>query len=194
MENEIRKVENYTVSGTFKIGKREIVLGEDMQKKDGYYYLLADCEHKGIFAKYSNITVCDDYFEIIEEFIDRCKSEVQNFKLKTQDYPTNIITQDKCDDINGKDLTNKIIVINSEDLRPEYRTEAYQIVRCLNCRTNDNKTSISYRGFFDTEKRLCEQANVLGILKSEHYPDWLKDKLQHNQLNQRGNKHKEFER
>ena len=105
-----------------------------------------------------------------------------------------MITADMCDSISGKNLNGEIIVINAE-LYPEYRTQAYQIVRC----TDGNGALANARGsavfceyFYKNRHARYERYDVLGILKPEHYPEWLNKRLEAEKVKKKS--HKEVER
>lgn len=89
-----------------------------------------------------------------------------------------------CDSINGKDLEEQIIVIKADVLRPEYRTQAHQIVRCKGGNgsyANARGSAVFCNCFWDDKSTRFERQDVQGILKSIYYPDWLKEKLDYQQ-------------
>ena len=130
MNEEIRKVKNYEIINSMHIGDKEIVIGIDMNNADGMYYMVADCERNELFERYDNALVSDSYIDIAEIYSDRLKEQIEKLKASEINIQQGIITPDMCDSINGKDLEGQIIVIKADVLRPEYRTQAHQIVRC----------------------------------------------------------------
>lgn len=181
MNTEIRKAENYKIINSIHIGDKEIVLGIDMKNPDGNYYMVADYERNELFEMYNNVSVSSDYIEIAEIYSDRLKEQIGKVKTAEKDMPKGIITADMCDSITDKDLEGKIIVIEANTLRPEYRTQAHQIVRC----TGGNGANFNARGSAIFCEYLCKDENtrferydVLGILKEECYPEWLTKRLE----------------
>ncbi|NDO18531.1 ParB/RepB/Spo0J family partition protein [Lachnospiraceae bacterium MD329] len=92
-----------------------------------------------------------------------------------------IITADMCDSITDKNLEGKIIVIEANTLRPEYRTQAHQIVRCTGgngARPDARGSAVFCEYLYKDKNTRFERYDVLGILKKEHYPEWLTKRLE----------------
>ena len=179
MDNK-RMAGNYEIINAIHIGDKEIVLGVDMNNADGYFYYVADYERNDIFEKYDNALVGDSYIELAEVFSDRLKQQIEKVKAQNKDYPDTIITADMCDSKDDKNLEGEIIVIKADALRPEYRTEAYQIVLCTGGHgaRADARGNAVFCSYLSSNKRTrFERYDVLGILKQEHYPKWLTEKL-----------------
>ena len=179
-KDDVRKAGDYTIKQSVQIGEKEIVIGENMQDKDGRYYLVANYEENDIFARYVDVLVGGDYIGIVKTFTDRINAEVDRLQEQMKDYPSDIITMEQCESVTNKDFTNEIVVIRADYLRPEYRNAACQIVLCTGgngAKPTGLGTSVFCKGFHDNEECRYRRAGVLGILKPEHYPEWLKDKL-----------------
>lgn len=181
MSSENRKAGNYNIVNSIHIGDKKIVLGVDMKNSEKQYYMVADYERNDLFERYNNVIVGDNFLEIAEIYSDRLKEQVEKTKENEKDMPKGIITGDMCDSITDEDLEGKIIVIDFNMLRPEYRTEAHQIVRC----TGGNGASPTARGLavfcdylYDNNNTRFERYDVLGILKKEYYPEWLTKRLE----------------
>ena len=184
MNEEIRKVENYEIINSMHIGDKEIVIGIDMNNAEGLYYMVADCERNELFERYDNALVSDSYIDIAEIYSDRLKEQIEKLKASEINIPQGIITPDMCDSINGKDLEEQIIVIKADVLRPEYRTQAHQIVRCKGGNgsyANARGSAVFCNCFWDDKSTRFERQDVQGILNSIYYPDWLKEKLDYQQ-------------
>ena len=130
MNNEERYAESYKITQAIHIGTSEIVIGIDMKAKNNMYYMVADYENNGIFEKYDNALVSDSYTEILSIFTERINNGLAQIQEIEKTFSDKMITADMCDSISGKNLNGEIIVINADELYPEYRTQAYQIVRC----------------------------------------------------------------
>ena len=61
--SEKRMVEGYEITKSFEIGKTEIVLGEKPNAPDNMIYLVANCENNGIFTRYNDVLIGDDFAE-----------------------------------------------------------------------------------------------------------------------------------
>ena len=171
---------NYEIINAIHIGDKEIVLGVDMKNTDGYFYYVADYERNDMFEKYDNALVGDSYIELAEVFSDRLKQQIEKVKAENKGYPDTIITADMCDSKDDKNLEGEIIVIKANVLRPEYRTEAHQIVRCtggFGSHPNSRGNAVFCDYLTSGKSTRFERYDVLGILKKEYYPKWLKEKL-----------------
>ena len=166
-----------------------------MKAKDNMYYMVADYENNGIFEKYNNALVSDSYTEILSIFTERINNGLAQIQEIEKTFSDKMITADMCDSISGKNLNGEIIVINADELYPEYRTQAYQIVRC----TGGNGALANARGsavfceYFYTDRHArYERYDVLGTLNPEHYPEWLNKRLEVEKVKKKS--HKEVER
>ncbi len=193
--SEKRMVDNYEIINSIHIGDKEIVVGADMNNPDGLYYLVADCERNDIFERYTNALVSSDYLEIAAIYSDRLKEQISKMKNINKELPKGIVNADMCESISGKDIEGEIVAIKSEALRPEYRSESHQIVLCTGGNGawhNARGSAVFCKYLYDDKSTRFERSDVLGILKKEHYPDWLNDKLKEQPIKVK--KHKEVER
>ena len=196
-QEDIRKAGDYIIKQSMKIGGREVVLGENMEDKDGRFYFVADFESNEIFERYTNAFVSNDYVEMAGMFAERITEEIEKLKHNRSDLSMDVITKEACIPINNETFVGKIIVIRPQSLSPEYRNEQYQIVRCTGgngAKADGLGTSVFCKEMFTGEEVKYRRANVMGILKEEHYPDWLKSKLKDEQNIQKKKKPKEVER
>lgn len=65
MENEKRKVGDYTVLCAVNVGSREIILAENEQDSSGERFLCCYGERNDIFEKFTECAVGDDYIDAI---------------------------------------------------------------------------------------------------------------------------------
>ena len=195
--DDIRKAGDYTIKHSMKIGEREVVLGENMDDKDGRFYFVADFESNEIFERYINAFVSNDYVEMVGMYAERITEEIEKLKSGRSELSMNVITKDACAPIDNETFVGKIIVIRPQSLSPEYRNEHYQIVRCTGgngAKADGLGTSVFCKELFSGDEFKYRRANVMGILKEEHYPEWLKDRLKDEQNIQKKKKPKEVER
>ena len=195
MEQKERYAESYKITQAIHIGTSEIVIGIDMKAKDNMYYMVADYENNGIFEKYNNALVSDSYTEILSIFTERINNGLAQIQEIEKTFSDKMITADMCDSISGKNLNGEIIVINADELYPECQTQAHQIMRC----TGGNGARYEARGHavfckncFTNKSTRFERYDVLGILKPEHYPEWLNKRLEVEKVKKKS--HKEVER
>lgn len=183
-KKNVRKIEEYEVTNSFKIANKELVMGEDMKNKDGNHYMTCYVGNNGFFEYYDEAVVSNNYLEIAEEFANRVKSEVSRVSelMKAENQPLNLITADMCSrDCFAENLEDKILVVKADVLLPEYRTDTHQIIRCTGGNgANPNAMGnavFCYQPFNKSDHRF-ERYEILGELKPEFYPQWLSDILE----------------
>ena len=194
---EERKAGDYTVINSMRIGGIEVVLGENMNDADGNYYLVANYECNEIFERYVNAYVSDDYVEMAEMYAQRITEEIEKLKRSRADRSLKVIGKEACTPIGNESFTGKIIVLKPERICPEYRNEHYQIVRCTGgngAKADGIGTSVFCREMFTGEDVKYRRADVMGVLKEEYYPDWLKEKINEHGLQEKKKAQKEVER
>ena len=98
MENEKRKVGDYTVLCAVNIGSREIILAENEQSANGERFLCCYGERNDIFEKFSECAVGDDYIDAALFFAERIKKDAEQFRAEVEklDIPVTVITQVDC--------------------------------------------------------------------------------------------------
>lgn len=89
MENEKRKVGDYTVLCAVNIGCREIILAENEQSTNGERFLCCYGERNDIFEKFTECAVGDDYIDATLFFAERIKKMPSSFgqRLKSWIFP-----------------------------------------------------------------------------------------------------------
>ena len=195
MNDKKRYIAGYEVINSIHIGDKEIVLGMNLNDQDAHYYMLTDCERNELFERYTNSIVSGSFIDLAEMFSDRLKEQIEKVKIAEKDMPKGFITADMCDTSSDKNYEGEIIVIKADVLRPECQTQAHQIMRC----TGGNGARYEARGHavfcdncFTGKSTRFERYDVLGILKPEHYPEWLNKRLEVEKVKKKS--HKEVER
>ena len=124
MENEKRKVGDYTVLCAVNIGAREFILAENEQSTNGERFLCCYGERNDIFEKFTECAVGDDYIDAALFFAERIKQDAERFRAEMEklDIPVTVITEADCiPDHYKNDINGKIIAINPAILKPEYQ-------------------------------------------------------------------------
>ena len=112
MENEKRKVGDYTVLCAVNIGSREIILAENEQDSNGERFLCCYGERNDIFEKFTECAVGDDYIDAALFFAERIKQDAERFRAEVEklNIPVTVITEADCipdhykNDITAKSL------------------------------------------------------------------------------------------
>ena len=111
--DENRKAGDYTIRQSITIGSKEFVLGEDLNNKDGNFYMLANYDEIfDLIDTYENVLIGKDYLELVEKLTERISDEISRIKAERKGYDPGIITSDMCNfDDYTKNIVGKVIVI-----------------------------------------------------------------------------------
>ena len=125
MNEEKRKIGEYTVLCSVNVGEKEVILASNEQSTNGNKFLCGFAERNDLFELCSECMVSDDYIEIVHLFGSRVANEAELFKKQVEklDIPITLITEADCiPDHYSKDINGKIIAIDpkvsSYDLSP----------------------------------------------------------------------------
>ena len=182
MENEKRKVGDYTVLCAVNIGSREIILAENEQSANGERFLCCYGERNDIFEKFSECAVGDDYIDAALFFAERIKKDAEQFRAEVEklDIPATVITQVDCiPDHYKNDNNGKIIAINPAVLKPEYQRadrQLYYVTGGFGASANARGSAVFCKNLYDGKNTRFERMDVLGEIKPESMPDWAKEK------------------
>ena len=187
MHEEDRKAGAYTITQSFRFGEIEFVLGENPDDTNGHKYVLGFYESNGLYEKYTFTHGSDFYSDVAEEFgrsiqneAVRFRSELEGINVPEKDmFP---VGKDKYCAITSKDdLTNQVLVLRPEILRPEYRSAIYQIVLCVGsfgAQPNSRGSACYCVNLINKENMRYARSQVVGILKPESIPEWAKKAIQ----------------
>ena len=70
MNDKKRMAGTYEVTHSFEIGKKEIIIGKDENASPEKRFVVADYENNGIFERYVNALVGNDFAEIAKIFAE----------------------------------------------------------------------------------------------------------------------------
>ena len=168
----------YEVKHSLWLGGKEILLAENMQAKDGQYYLIAQYVEKGFLCEYSRAAISDDYLEILRTFTERINKEVMAIQAERDitNYPPGLFTAEHCYPHSyDQSIAGKVVIIKPSVLSPEYRYGDNTLVYA----THGNGTAANARGsavfcyHLNTGKHTrFERQDVMGIIRPEYMPDW----------------------
>lgn len=173
MENEKRKVGDYTVLCAVNIGSREIILAENEQSANGERFLCCYGERNDIFEKFTECAVGDDYIDAALFFAERIKKDAEQFRAEVEklDIPVTVITQVDCiPDHYKNDINGKIIAINPAVLKPEYQRadrQLYYVTGGFGASANARGSAVFCKNLYDGKNTRFERMDVLGEIKPE---------------------------
>lgn len=148
MNEEKRKIGEYTVLCSVNVGEKEIILASNEQSTNGDKFMCGFVERNDLFELCSECMASDDYIEIAHLFGSRVANEAELFKEQVEklDIPITLITEADCiPDHYSKDINGKIIAIDPKVLKPEFQRADRQLYygsmcNCLNCISMKNCT------------------------------------------------------
>lgn len=183
MENEEKRmVGSYEVEQSIHIGKKEVVFGVD--RKEEYPFLVCYCTYDNplSMAWVEDAVGSDNYLEAMQEFLDRVQGQVNLVRVEQERYQCNLtpFTIEDCIPYNRMEsIVGKVVVINAEVNRYEYRHSIYQLVLA-----DGGNGALGGRGqavfgtcLADGKRARWERNNVLGEIKPERMPEWAKEAL-----------------
>lgn len=184
---EKQMVGDYAVLQSIRIGNKNIVLCENEKANPNERYLCCYVEDVLIFEKYTEALVSDDYAEIAKVYGSRIRDAAvdiirENERVDNEVGDNLVITFDKCDKVALDDcIENKVVVIRSDVLRPEYRRATKQLMLC----TGGFGSQPSPRGrtcycinLYSGDKTSFYRSDILGTIDPEKLPEWAKQGLE----------------
>ena len=130
MNEEKRKIGEYTVLCSVNVGEKEVILASNEQSTNGDKFLCGFAERNDLFELCSECMVSDDYIEIVHLFGSRVANEAELFKKQVEklDIPITLITEADCiPDHYSKDINGTIIAIDPKVLKPEFQRADRQL-------------------------------------------------------------------
>lgn len=181
--SETRKAGDYEITQSIHIGDKEIVMGENIQDKDGNFYFVADYTHNDLFAAYENCLISSDFIEIAEIYTNRMQSRINKLKeeQKKINVPKSIITAEMCCPLKYTDsIENKVIAIKLNELRPEYRIaseQLYIVTGGFGAYGNSRGRTVYCKNLYNGTETRFDRSSVQGVIKPSFLPEWARDKL-----------------
>lgn len=180
MSDEKRMAGDYEITHSIYIGDNEIVMGQDLDNKEGHFYMVADCKRFDIFSSYENCLLGSDFTELSEIFAQRLTEQIQKLKAEQEKLPvqTGFITEGMCSPIkSGENIRDKIIVIKPEVLRPEHRLSVNQFYIATGGNGiygNARGSAVFCTNLYDKQDTRFERYDVMGTIEPDRLPEWAK--------------------
>ena len=196
MNEEKRKIGEYTVLCSVNVGEKEVILASNEQSTNGDKYMCGFAERNDLFELCSECMVSDDYIEIVHLFGNRVAKEAELFKEQVEklDIPITLITEADCiPDHYSKDINGKIIAIDPKVLKPEFQRadrQLYYVTGGFGASANSRGSAVFCTNLHTGKSTRYERMDVMGEVKPECLPEWAKEKAQE-LLHKKRNKDKE---
>ena len=199
MENEEKRmISSYEVTQSIHIGKKEVVFGID--EKEEYPYLVCYCTYDNpLSAEWVTDAVgSDDYLEAMQMFTDRVQEQIGLVRAEQEQFKfdmTPFTISDCIPDDRDKNIVGKVVVINAEVNRYEYRHSAYQLVLVDGGHgaRGGRGQAVFGTSLADGKHARWERCDVLGEIKPEKMPVWAKEALAKIQSQEKAKKSKSRE-
>lgn len=195
MSDTKRMIGDYNVLQAISIGSKEIIIGECANANSNERFLCAYCERDELFERYDKCMVSDSYGEIIKLFGDRISESADLLieEEKNLNIPYIVLTEADCIRADySQNLNGKIIVINPDVLKPEYRRsdrQIYLVTGGFGASGNSRGRAVFCTNLYTGERTRYNREDILGIIKKETMPEWAKEKLK--TIKQKEKKHNE---
>lgn len=183
MTDEKRMVGEYEVKNSFRIGGKEVLLGENPTMLMGGKYACGYAERNDLFEKYSEFVVSDDYIEIAEEYAKRIREQIEQVKSQLpaeKEYRDEITAESCIETDHTHSIKGEVVVIKPEKLSPEYRSAAYQICYVtggFGAEANARGQSVFCTEIYSGENTRYDRSSIMGVLKPKCMPKWAKNRL-----------------
>ncbi|MHB1314582.1 MAG: hypothetical protein ACYCX2_03760 [Christensenellales bacterium] len=198
MSETKRMVDTYEIDHAIHVGDKEILFGVDDTKTD-CTYMVCDCTWDnplGIDC-YDKAVGSADYLEMMTEFATRVSAQIEAVKAERErnSIPMQPFAPEHCTPNDYREnIENKVVVIRSARLRPEYRTADRQLVLVMGvfgASANSRGRAVFTVNLYSGKEARWNREDILGVLKPEYMPDWAKERLNQVRAPQRAaaNKH-----
>lgn len=176
-----RTAGDYTIIHVVHVGDREVVVGENPAGAKGEKYMCGFCQQNELFARYEEILVSDDFPEIMGIFGKRVAEQAEKTRValltpKIQGIQDMPLTAEHCTLIShDDDINDKLVVINPDVLRREYRKATHQIKLCVGgfgASPHSRGSACYCVDLYTGKTSRYERRDVLGTLKREQLPKW----------------------
>lgn len=199
MENEEKRmIGSYAVTQSIHIGKKEVVFGVDL--KEEYPFLVCHCTYDNpLSAEWVTDAVgSDDYLEAMQIFTDRVQEQIELVRAEQEKFKfdmTPFTIEDCIPDDHSSNIVGKVVAINAEVNRYEYRHSAYQLVLVDGGHGARGGRGQAVFGIClaDGKHARWERYDVLGEIKPEKMPDWAKEAAARIQTEEKAKKSKSRE-
>ena len=180
MMEKKRMIENFEIIHSIQIGAREVVVGVSPELE----FMCCFCTQDDIAEHYSEAMSSNDYLEIMKLYADRLKGQIAAVQAQrnTLHIPLDMLSREHCFPLlDGDDITNKVVAVRPTSLRYEYQRADCQLIlvtRGSGARSNPRGTAVYGVNVF-TGRRTgrWRRGDVLGEVRPECLPQWVKDHL-----------------
>ena len=185
MAEEKRMVSTYEVKHAIHVGDKEVLFCADNSRTIDCIYMVCYCTWDNPLGidQFSDPVRSDDYLKMMTEFTNRVQAQLEAVKAERDKItvPLSPFTPEHCTPNNyGESIENKVVVIRTERLRPEYRTADNQLMLAVGgfgTYANARGRAVYTVNLYSGKESRWNREDILGVLKPEYLPDWAKEQL-----------------
>ena len=187
MAQEKRMIGDYEVLVSIRIGEYEILICECSKPAIKDRFVCGFYEDDGIMMQLKGCAFSDNYAETAKLFGERVKEKAEETQMKIQEEleivgKDETLTADDCMPARDSDLLiARVVVIDPEVLRPEYRRSSHQLQYCtggFGAQPNARGTSCFCKRLIDgRDARYC-RSDIIGVVPEENLPEWARVRLE----------------
>ena len=189
MEKEKRMIGDYEVLTSIRIGEYEIALLQNDKAPRDEVFMCAFIERNSLFERCTECMVSDSYTDIAAFYGDRVSDTAEEVQKQIEQErklvgDETVLTKNDCVSINdGDSIAGKVIVLNPDVLRPEYRRQSHQLLLCtggFGSQPNARGRTCFCINLLDGKDTSWWRQDVLGIMPEDKVPAWAKEILEKN--------------
>lgn len=184
MNDEKRMVDTFEVIHAIHVGDKEVLFCVDDRKTDTPF-MVCCCTWNNPFGigQFIDAVGSADYLEMMAEFTVRITAQLEAVKVEREkiSVPLEPFKLEHCTPNDyGKSIENKVVVIRTSSLRPEYQTADRQLVLAtggFGAHANSRGRAVYTINLYSGKESRWNREDILGVLKPEYMPDWAKNRL-----------------
>lgn len=184
MDDEKRMAGDYEVRHAIQVGYVEVLFGENAESAD-MQYMVCNCDRNNPLGMeaFTEAVGSSDFLEMMTEFEKRLHNQLEAVRAERGkiDVPLEPLAQEQCTPIDsGADITNTVVVLKPEALRPEYRTADKQILIVrggFGSAGNARGRAVFTVNVYSGKQARWDREDIMGRLFEDQMPQWVREKI-----------------
>lgn len=184
MVEEKRMAGDYEVQHAIQVGHVEVLFGENPENTD-MRYMVCNCDRDNPLGMeaFTDASGSSDFLEMMTEFSDRVRANLQEVRGERGqiEVPLEPLDKEQCTPIDSDtDLTNMVVVLSPEALRPEYRTADKQILIVrggFGASANSRGRAVFTVNVYSGKRSRWNREDIIGRLYDDQMPEWARAKM-----------------
>jgi len=180
---EKRNIEGYEEKLCIQLAGKYVILAENPAVSDPYLVCTANRNNPFGIEEYSGGIVSDDYVEAMREFLKRADGLAETLEAERRESgpPVQKLTAADCMPKELKvDWEGKLLIVNPDNLAPEYRSAQHQLVLCMGgfgSKPDSRGNAVYVKELYSGKEMRYEKYQIAGLAAPDKLPDWAWNKL-----------------